>query len=57
MEPVIACGRHVLALDVGSTTVRSIVYDDRGAVVGQAATPVKYMQVGRYTAVPLLVTK
>ena len=28
--------RYVLALDIGTTTVRSIVYDGAGAVVGSA---------------------
>ena len=35
----------VLSLDVGTTTIRSMVYDRKGRVVGTAATPVKYNMV------------
>ena len=37
--------KFVMALDVGTTTIRSMVYDEKGKVVGTAARPVKYVQV------------
>ena len=37
--------KFVMALDVGTTTIRSMVYDKKGKVVGTAARPVKYVQV------------
>ena len=33
---------HVMALDVGTTTIRAMVYNRSGVVVGTAATPVRY---------------
>lgn len=33
-----------MALDVGTTTIRSMVYDNKGGVVSTASTPVKYLQ-------------
>lgn len=36
--------KFVMALDVGTTTIRSMVYDKKGKVVGTAARPVKYVQ-------------
>jgi len=37
-------GKYVMALDVGTTTIRSMVYDVKGRVVGTAARPVQYLQ-------------
>ena len=37
--------KYVMSLDVGTTTIRSMVYNEGGVVVGTAATPVRYYQV------------
>ena len=37
--------KYVMALDVGTTTIRSMVYNKAGVVMGTAATPVRYYQV------------
>jgi len=37
-------GSYVMALDVGTTTIRSMVYNSQGRVVGTATTPVQYLQ-------------
>ena len=37
--------KYVMALDVGTTTIRSMVYNKGGVVMGTAATPVRYSQV------------
>ena len=39
--------KYVLSLDVGTTTIRSMVYNKRGVVLGTAATPVRYHQVAK----------
>jgi len=36
--------KYVMSLDVGTTTIRSMVYNEGGVVVGTAATPVRYYQ-------------
>ena len=37
--------KYVMSLDVGTTTIRSMVYNEGGVVMGTAATPVRYYQV------------
>ena len=37
--------KYVMSLDVGTTTIRSMVYNKKGVVMGTAATPVRYSQV------------
>ena len=37
--------KYVMSLDVGTTTIRSMVYNKEGVVMGTAATPVRYSQV------------
>ena len=37
--------KYVMSLDVGTTTIRSMVYNKGGVVMGTAATPVRYYQV------------
>ena len=37
--------KYVLGLDVGTTTVRAIVYDARGQIRGQARDEVKLVEV------------
>ena len=37
--------KYVMSLDVGTTTIRSMVYNKGGVVMGTAATPVRYSQV------------
>ena len=39
--------KYILSLDVGTTTIRSMVYNKRGVVLGTAATPVRYHQVAK----------
>ena len=39
--------KYVMSLDVGTTTIRSMVYNKGGVVMGTAATPVRYFQVSR----------
>ena len=37
--------KYVMSLDVGTTTIRSMVYNKAGVVMGTAATPVRYSKV------------
>merc|ERR1712089_82311 len=37
-------GSYVMALDGGTTTIRSMVYNSQGRGVGTATTPVQYLQ-------------
>ena len=43
--------KYVMSLDVGTTTIRSMVYNEGGVVMGTAATPVRYHQVRKLTPV------
>ena len=44
--------KYVMSLDVGTTTIRSMVYNEGGVVVGTAATPVRYYQVQAWSIKP-----
>ena len=42
--------KYVMSLDVGTTTIRSMVYNKGGVVMGTAATPVRYSQVYHHSS-------